>query len=129
MHIQRTVLLLESPSSSSRHVSHREEAAKLKGSKVGEDAAVLALARKVRLGDRAEKRRSDGASGGGPRKEKAKGPNPLSCMKKKKKGSASEASGVGGRTPNLEDEAEKIHKKTRRRTKTKDKAGEDAAGA
>lgn len=82
LHIQRTVLLLESPSSNSRHVSTNAEADKVKKF-AGAESEILEIARKVRLQDRAEKRRSDGMASTAPKKLKAKGPNPLSCIKKK----------------------------------------------
>jgi U3 small nucleolar RNA-associated protein 23 len=82
LHIQRTVLLLESPSSNSRHASSSAESDKVKKFAAAE-AETLAVARKVRLQERAEKRRQDGQAAAVPKKTKAKGPNPLSCMKKK----------------------------------------------
>lgn len=112
MHIQRTVLLLESPSSSSRQQSGRAEAQKQIGVS-GAEVETFALARRVRQAERAKKRREDGERGaalamrGGRRgKPAAKGPNPLSVKKKKKKdknkgeqkgktGSSSSSSGGG----------------------------------
>ena len=81
-HIQRTVLLLEAPSSSSKHISAHQEAKKLKGFSSTE-METFKNARKVKMQERAEKRRNDGVAGG-PKKQIAKGPNPLSCLKKKK---------------------------------------------
>jgi U3 small nucleolar RNA-associated protein 23 len=88
MHIQRTVLLLETPSAAARHKGNKDESAKLRGDATMADAnEAIALAKKIRLQERSEKRRIDGAKTTVPKKEKAKGPNPLSCMKKKKPGS------------------------------------------
>jgi U3 small nucleolar RNA-associated protein 23 len=79
MHIQRTVLLLEAPSAAARRTSRKDESAKLRG----EESKEFAMAKKVLLEERAEKRRIDGSSSTVPKKERAQGPNPLSCMKKK----------------------------------------------
>ena len=87
LHIQRTVLVLETPSSSSRHTSKRAEAKKQSGVS-GAEVETIDLARRVRKAERAKKRREDGERGAAMfsrRKERAKGPNPLSVKKKKLK--------------------------------------------
>mmetsp|Transcript_11805 Transcript_11805/g.27649 ORF Transcript_11805/g.27649 Transcript_11805/m.27649 type:complete len:275 (-) Transcript_11805:237-1061(-) len=104
LHVQRTVLLLEGPSSASRRQSDRAEQAKLKPHGAGRvdtaETEAVALARKIRMEERAEKRRADGAASDfAPKKQKAKGPNPLSCMKKKKP----EAQSGGAEEPSKEE--------------------------
>lgn len=106
-HIQRTVVLLESPSSASRYKHSRDEAMKLT---VGgfADNETLKLAQKIRTEERIEKRKLDGANAPIVRKQKAKGPNPLSCMKKKDVQTSSQAAAHEGHV---------MHKKKRRRRK------------
>jgi len=106
MHIQRTVLLLETPSAAARHKSNKDESAKLRG----DESSEAALARQLLNKQRADKRREDGANAIVPKREKAKGPNPLSCMKKKK---TTEVVTTGGNGTG---------KKTRRGRKTKQDA-------
>ena len=115
-HLQRLVLILEGPSAASRRAGDRVESDKLGAGAA--DAEAIRLAQKLRLQERAEKRRSDGAAAGtmaARKKPKAKGPNPLSCMKKRgREGKASPpalASGVEGGAGAAE------QKKRRRRKK------------
>jgi U3 small nucleolar RNA-associated protein 23 len=113
LHIQRTILLLEGPSTSSRNQGSRVEAAKLTDFSVVEQEE-MRLAKKLRLLERAEKRRADGAASTIiPRKLKAKGPNPLSCMRKKDSVVAPR-----GDTEKSSVQAEKI-RKVRRKQKSK----------
>jgi len=125
LHIQRTVLLMEAPSSSSRRTSDHEEAQKLKGVTAGEAVAV-ALAAKLRLEARAEKRRADGAASAGVplRKVKAKGPNPLSCMKKKKASAPPPLQRAGAAAGRGDDDDADEKKRRRRRKKAKDGGGD-----
>ena len=98
MHIQRTVLLMETPSSSSRHRSFKAEAKK-QSSVSAVERETIDLARRIRRGEIAKKRRRDGEKGVAQRvtvgsserrkKTVAKGPNPLSVKKKKPKNNAS----------------------------------------
>ena len=99
------------PDAAAPQASGKEEAAKLTGGNDA-DAAVLKEARQLHEQARADKRRRDGAASAklGPRKEKAKGPNPLSMLKKKKN-TPRPASAAA------DEEEEAGPKKTRRRSK------------
>lgn len=112
LHIQRTVLLLESPSSSSRHVSTNAEADKIRKFG-GAESETLEIARKVRLQDRADKRRQDGMASTAPKKQKAKGPNPLSVLKKK---------------GNIDSQAQKTTKSLSKSPQTSDGTAEGTSG-
>ena len=128
LHIQRTVLLLEAPSSSSRRTSDHAEASKLRSVTAGEVDAVT-QANKMRHEARAEKRRVDGAASGfKPVKVKAKGPNPLSMMKKKepKQAAAAQLKAADEKAGAAGDGAEEEKKKRRRRKKAKEGGAEDS---
>lgn len=110
--------------------SGREEASKLSGGSRTADDAVLQQAFALKEQNRAEKRRRDGAASAklGPKKDKAKGPNPLSVMKKKKAVANHEPSGAAAAGSSLgEESSEAGPKKNRRRKKARGDA--DAAAS
>lgn len=113
-----------------RQASGREEASKLASGSRTADDVVLQQAFALRELDRAEKRRRDGAASAklGPKKDKAKGPNPLSVMKKKKAIANHQPSGVAAAESSLgEESSEAGPKKIRRRKKVRGDAGATAS--
>ena len=87
----------------------------------GHQDAIIQEAIALRDQERAEKRRRDGAASAklGPKKEKAKGPNPLSVMKKKAKqpDHQQKSSGGGAAMRDSSDAADSKPKKVRRKSK------------
>jgi U3 small nucleolar RNA-associated protein 23 len=87
LHLSRGVLLLEAPSAISRQVSLQEEKGKQQtggGTMTEHEKEILRRMKDKERRKREEERSKNNALIGERRRHKAKGPNPLSCKKRKK---------------------------------------------